>query len=160
MVKRVSDLSREDIKRLHDLVNPSGEAGGKQYGGVSRAAEYFRVSRQTISNWLKACPNRPEDELEYGAVLDRLSGFLDEARYAVRDVKRFFENSAVVDLMDLRMHRELLGESVEQQRQRVLETVAAGGKDKSDIEKRLDELDLNVYKAGLVLKEYRRKTSY
>ena len=158
MIKRVSDLSREDVKRLHDLVNPSG-GSGKRYGGLSRAAESFGVSRQTISNWLKAYPERPKDEEDYSEALNKLSGFLDEARYAIRDVKRFIENSAVVDLGELRVRRELLGESIEQQRQRVLEAVAAGGKDKSDIEKRFEELDNSVYRADLVLKEYRRKAS-
>ncbi|MHA1840183.1 MAG: hypothetical protein ACTSYO_09560 [Candidatus Ranarchaeia archaeon] len=132
---------------------------GKRYGGLYRTAEYFGVSFQMISKWLKVYPERPRDEADYSEALNKLSGFLDKARYAVRDVKRIFENSSVVDLMDLRLNRELLGESIEQQRQRVLETVAAAGKGKRDIEKRLEELDNSVYWVDLVLKEYGRKAS-
>lgn len=159
MVKRVSDLTREDIKRLHDLVNPSGEDTGKRYGGVSRAAEHFGVSRGTIHNWLKAYPKRPLDAEDYSAALNELSSALDQIKHTVKDVKRHFENSVVIDLLELRMNREMLGESIEQQRQRIIETVANGGKDKSHVEERLEELDINVYKSIMVLREYRRKAN-
>ena len=161
MGKRVSNLTRDDIKKLHDFVTTPENGGGsasvrRKYGGVSLAAEYFGVSRQTINNWLKAHPERPSDMKEYRENLDELSSHLETVRRLVRDVKQYFEGSVVVDLMDLRMSRELLGETVEQQRERILETVLTGGKDESRVEERLRELDLQVYKAIRALSEYRR----
>ena len=117
------------------------------------------MSRGTIHNWLKAYPQRPLDAEDYSAALNELSSALDEVKHAVKDVKRYFENSVVIDILELRMNRELLGENVEKQRQRILETVANGGKDKSRVEERLEELDLNVYKAVMALREYRRKAN-
>ena len=159
MGKRVTNLSQDDIRRLHDLVNPSGELEGKKYGGISRAAKHFKVSRGTIHNWLKAYPERPRDEEDHNEALNAISSALDQAKYALRDVKRYFGYSVVIDLLELKMNREFLDESVEQQRQRVLETVANGGKDKSSVEERLEDLEKAVNKAEITLKQYRWKVN-
>lgn len=141
MAKRASKLSRDDIKRLHDFVstvNKNGETR-KRYGGVTQAAEYFGVTRATINNWLKKNPERPKDEDDYREILDALASNIEQVQRAVKDVTKYFDNCVVIDLLELRMNRELLGESIEQQREKVFKTIANGGKDKSRIEERINE---------------------
>jgi hypothetical protein len=59
--------------------------------------------------------------------------------------------------LELRINRELLGGSIEKQRERVMQTIADGAKDKSKMEKRLQELEDQIHKAVLILNEYRKR---
>jgi len=169
MGKRVSNLSNNDVRKLHGLVSPvidrvTGEqaktSGGRlKYRGVKNAATFFGVSRQTIYNWLYAYPEKPENDDEAFRILDEIAVGINSLRGMISDVRKYFEGSVVVDLMALRVRHELLGESPEELRKHVLEVVTSGGKDKGQVEERLEALDKEVYRILRSLHEYRMKVN-
>lgn len=152
MPKRASNLTDDDVRRLHDLVNPT-ESDGKRHGGISRAAEYFGVSRPTIYGWLKKYPERPPNNIDLTVHLNEIKSDLDKIQSVIHDFRRSLKNYVVIDLFELKMNAEFLDRNVS--RDDLVKMVLNGGLDKSRMEEKLDLLDTLVYDAFRSLSAHR-----
>lgn len=153
MGKRLTRLSERDIKKLHEIVAPViDKTTGKQartlsgklkYRGITDAVSHFGVTRQTISNWLQSNPEKPPQK-NYSLVFNELSKMLWDLQKMVNRVQKDFEHCVIIDFMALRRNRELLGESIEDQRTRVFKMISEKRKEETIGEKNLELVDNEI----------------
>jgi len=132
--------------------------GWSKHGAFTRLRDKTKISRTTlyrIAAWFPTIESTGKPKgmwinEENHAQLKAACSELEEAEKLLEIVKEYFGRSICVDLMKLRMRKELLGESIESFQLALKQQVEAGEKEETIMETTLNEA---LRKLQLALRE-------
>lgn len=130
--------------------------GWKKHGIMTRLKEETTLSKPTLYKIKEHYPTRKSTgsnvvriKQEDFKQLEDMHSRLESIEKKLNRLKEYFERSLIVDLLELKARRELLGETIESQQIALKQQIDAGERERSDMETLLEDIDSELHKVWL-----------